>query len=94
MPLYGRAQTLAGRATGLLQLRSKLGNPFLEGLENFRTFSNLDELIQKTSVLLELEEELFWDQETQIRILYAKIMEDHRKSYSETITSRLGTKAL
>ena len=85
MPLYGRAQTLASRATGLLQRFDPSGNPLLGDLENRRLFKNSTDLIRQAHVLLNYDETLFRDDEERIRRNYAQLLSQSRSEFSEKL---------
>lgn len=89
MPLYGRAQIIAGRAVGLLQRKDLRGNPLVVGLEDVRTFSNVQELIDRSIQLLEIDESVFFEQERQIRKAYTQLATSERGAFLDLAMSSL-----
>lgn len=82
IPNYLRAQILAAKAGGLVQLKSHLGNPFLEGLESNRTFVGMSDLLAKIDRQFTISEESWLDEIEAIRANY-RICQD---SYIESLS--------
>jgi hypothetical protein len=72
IPLYFRAQTLAGRATGLVQRSDPQGNPLLNGLSAHRCFKGVDDLLQSCRAMLDSDDATFFQEEEVIRSNYLK----------------------
>lgn len=85
MPLYGRAQTLSGRAIGLLQRRDPRGNPLLRGLEDRRTFVSATDLIDRCRDLLFLNDVALKNEERTIRSNYLNHMQSSKMEFLNLI---------
>lgn len=85
MPLYGRAQTLAGRAVGLIQRFDPHGNPLLFGLPAHRIFENTESLLQSCRIMLEMDDDQFIDEEQRIRENYSHHLSIDREHLSSIV---------
>lgn len=78
MPLYFRAQSLAGRAIGLLQRRYPQGNPLLDGLPAHRLFANTEDLLSSCRVMLSQDDFKLREEEERIRYNYSRLVSQDR----------------
>jgi len=87
MPYYYRAQTLGGRAIGLIQRRHPQGNPLLDGLPSYRCFSTADDLLRSCHIMLNNDDIQLLQEEAIIRSNYVKRQLNDRLEMKELIRS-------
>lgn len=85
MPLYGRAQTLASRAIGLIQRRDPSGNPLLKDLPFERLFSTCDQLHDSCRRLLTIDESTLIEEEYKIRDNFTAQLDASRRRFVDEV---------
>ena len=72
IPLYFRAQTLGGRAIGLIQRRSSTENPLMDGLPAHRQFRTTSDLLESCRLMLSSDDSKLLQEEFLIRQNYLR----------------------
>lgn len=89
MPLYFRAQTLGGRAIGLIQRLDPRGNPLLDGLPEYRCFVGIEDLLQSCHRMLRHDDLTLIQEEMLIRANYQKHRYGDHEEFKQLLENQI-----